>query len=334
VIRLLLARLRAALVTVLLIATASFALLKVAPGGPFDTERALPEAVRREVEASYGLDRPAFVDRRALAEGRIAAAFGGTQYAGYLRRVVRLDLGPSLRYRGRSVNEVLAAGAPVSAALGLVALEVALLLGLPLGIFAALRAGGRFDRGVRAGTSVLVAVPNFLLATGLLAVLGLGLGWLPVAGIGTPRHLLLPVIALALPYAATIARLVRASLLETLYLDFVRAARARGLTETAVVVRHALRPALVPVVAYLGPAAAGLATGSLVIESIFNIPGMGAHFVNGALNRDYGVILGAVLVYSAVLLACNAIADVAAAALDPRLRAAGAGRPEREEDGR
>lgn len=333
-IRLFLARLRAALITVILIATASFALLRVAPGGPFDSERALPASVRREVEAYYGLDRPAFLDRDALREGRIAAAVLETQYAGYVGRLARLDLGPSLRYRGRSVNEVLAAGAPVSAALGLVALEVALLLGLPLGIFAALGAGGRFDRGVRAGTSLVVSVPNFLLATGLLAVLGLRLGWLPVAGIGTPRHLVLPVIALALPYAATIARLIRASLLETLYLDFVRAARARGLSETAVVVRHALRPALVPVVAFLGPAAAGLATGSLVIESIFNIPGMGAHFVNGALNRDYGVILGAVLVYSAALLACNALADVAAAALDPRLRGAPAGRAAGGGDGR
>jgi len=289
-------------VTLLAIAVLSFALLRAAPGGPFDDDK-VPAAVRAEMEARYGLHDPVLV-----------------QLGRYLAGVAQGDLGPSFRYRGRSVAEVLLAGAPASAAIGLLALELAAVLGILGGALAAARKDGPADRVVRGVASLLGAAPSFLVAALLASVLGLTLRLFPVAGWGTWRHLVLPSVALALPHAAAIARLTRSSLLETLSQDFCRTARAKGVPEAAIVLRHALPPALAPVVQYLGPAAAGLVTGSLAVEAVFQVPGMGAHFVNAAQDRDYMLVMGTVLVYSAVLLPLNAAADLVAARLDPRSR--------------
>lgn len=306
--------------TLVVIALASFALLRAAPGGPFDGERSVPPGVLAALEARFGLSLPPFWNGAARRERGLLAGLAETQLGRWMGGLLRGDLGPSFKYRGRSVNEVLAAGAPASAAVGILALEVALLAGLPLGALAATRRGGLADRAVRAFAALALAVPNFVLAVVLASIFCLAWKLFPISGFGRPAHLVLPALALALPHAATIARLSRASLLETLSQDFVRTARAKGLSEAAVVFRHALRPALAPVAQYLGPAAAGLATGSLAVEAVFNIPGIGAHFVNAAQNRDYTLVMGTVLLYSAVLLAFNALADLAAAWLDPRGR--------------
>lgn len=289
--------------TLVVIAVASFFLLRAAPGGPFDEDRSVPPEIERALEAYYGLDRPVL-----------------EQLARWLAAAARGDLGPSFKYRGRSVNEILAAGAPASAAVGLLALEVAVLFGAGAGALAAARSGGLADRAVRALAALGMAMPNFLWALLFAALFCLGFKLLPIHGFGRPQHLVLPALSLAIPHASAIARLTRASLLETLEADFVRTARAKGLSETRVVLRHALRPAFAPVVQYLGPAAAGLVTGSLAVEAVFNVPGIGAHFVNAALNRDYTLVLGTVLFYSALLLVFNAACDLVAAWLDPRAK--------------
>ncbi len=294
--------------TALAIVTLSFVLLRLAPGGPFDEERSVAPSTEVALRAYFGLDDPI-----------------ATQYLRYLGNLVRGDLGPSLKYRGRSVGELLAAGLPASAALGLLALALALASGLVLGALAALWRGRALDRLASVLTAGALSLPSFLIGALLLAVFALWLRVLPAGGFGTPAHLVLPAVALAIPHAATIARLTRTSLVETLAQDFVRTARAKGLSEAEVVARHALRPALLPVIAHLGPAAAGLFTGSLAVESIFNIPGIGAYFVNGALNRDYTLVMGAVVVGSVVLLAFNALADGLCALADPRLRSPASG---------
>lgn len=298
-------RVLALVATLLAIAVLSFALLRAAPGGPFDGERNVPEAVERALEERFGLGRP-------LPE----------QLLRWLAGLLHGDLGPSFRYRGRSVNEILAAGAPASAAIGLLALEMAVVAGVAGGALAAARPHGAADRAIRAAAALATTVPNFVFATLFVAVFCLALRLVPVAGFGGAGHLVLCAATLALPHAAAIARLARASLLETLSQDFVRTARAKGLPESAVILRHALRPALAPVVQVLGPVAASLATGSLAVEAVFNVPGIGAHFVSAAHNRDYTLVLGTVLVYSTLLLVFNAAAEVLAAWLDPRSREA------------
>jgi oligopeptide transport system permease protein len=314
-------RLARLVLTLVAIALASFALLRAAPGGPFDDERSVPPAVLAALEERFGLSLPAFWNAGAARARGPLAAVEETQIGRYFGGLLRGDLGPSFKYRGRSVNEVLAAGAPASAAVGLLALEVAVILGLGLGALAATRRGGLADRAVGGFAALAGAVPNYVFAVLFASTFCLAFRIFPIAGFGRPAHLVLPALALALPHAAAIARLARASLLETLGQDFVRTARAKGISEAAVVLRHALRPALAPVVQYLGPATAALATGSLAVEAVFNIPGMGAHFVNAAQNRDYTLVMGTVLVYSAALLVFNALADLAAAWLDPRAEA-------------
>ncbi len=313
-------------ITLFVTVVLSFVVLRLAPGGPFDREKSVPPEVEAALVRYYGLDLPAVLDEAALRAGRWARALTHTQLARWLGRLAHGDLGPSLKYRDRSVNELLAAGLPVSAAVGVLGLEVALVLGLVLGVGSAAGAGGRFDEAVRAGMSLVLAVPSFLLAALLSAGVGLGLGWLPVAGWGRAAHLVMPALALGIPYAAVIGRIVRASMLEALAEPYVRTARAKGLRPAAVVLRHALRPALVPVVQLLGPASAALVTGSVAVETVFNLPGVGIHFVSAALNRDYPMVMGTVLLYSAALLVLNAAADLAADWLDPRARAGAAAR--------
>ncbi|HEX7417115.1 MAG TPA: ABC transporter permease subunit [Steroidobacteraceae bacterium] len=287
------------------IVTLSFFVIRLAPGGPFDQEQSLPPQIKANLERAYGLDQPLPV-----------------QYARYLSGLLRGDFGPSLRFRDSSVRELIAQGLPVSLSVGACAVVLAVLVGVLLGALAALRQGGVGDHGVM-GIAVLgIALPNFVVGPLLALIFGLQLRWLPVAGweAGAPRYLVLPVITLALPVIANIARLTRGSLLEVLRSNYVRTARAKGLGELRVIVRHALKPALLPVVSYLGPAAAFVVTGSLVVETVFGLPGTGRYLVQGAIDRDYALVMGMIVVYGSLTLACNLAADLLYGWLDPRVR--------------
>ena len=285
------------------IVSVAFFLMRLAPGGPFDQERALPAQVRANIEARYHLDEPLW-----------------RQYLRYLGDVLRGDLSPSFRYPDRTVNELLTLGFPVSLTLGLCALAVALAIGGLAGVLAGLRRNSAVDYLTMSFALFGVSVPNFVLGPILMLIFALGLGWLPVAGWGTWRHLVLPSITLGAFYAAYIARLTRAGLLEVIGQDFIRTARAKGLREWVVVLRHALPGAILPVVTYLGPASAAVLTGSVVVETIFSVPGIGRYFVGGALNRDYTMVLGTVVFYSVLLVGFNLIVDVLYAYLDPRVQ--------------
>lgn len=298
-------RLLTALPTLAAVVILSFLLMRVAPGGPFDGERPLDPETRAALMASYGLDRP-------LPE----------QIGRYLWRLLHGDFGPSLVYRDFTVTDLIARGLPISLTLGGLALLLALLLGLGAGLSAAAKAGGPVDRTLMLVATLLTALPSFVTGPLLALLLGLWAGWLPVSGWGDgdAAHLILPVIALALPAAGAIAKLARAGLAEVLGQDHIRMARARGLGRGRVLIVHALRPALVPVASYLGPAAAGLLTGAVVIETVFALPGLGRYFVQGALNRDYPLVLGVVTLYAALIILFNLLADLAYGWLDPRAR--------------
>jgi len=298
-------RLLGAIPTLLVVITVTFFLMRLAPGGPFDQEQALPPEIHANLEAAYGLDQPLAV-----------------QFGRYLRGLLHGDFGPSFKYRDFTVTELIGQGLPVSLTLGLCALALAIGIGIPLGVFAALGQNTLRDRLIVAVTVVGIAIPGFVVAPLLALVFGIYLRWLPVAGWepGSIRPLILPVVALALPAIAYVTRLTRASLLEVLNSGYVRAARARGLSEHAVVMGHALKSALIPVVSYLGPAAAAVLTGSLVIETIFSLPGMGRYLVQGALNRDYTLVMGMVIVYASLTLVFNLIVDLLYGWLDPRVR--------------
>jgi len=300
-------RLGIAIPTLLIIATASFFLMRAAPGGPFDAEADLEPEVLENIRAAYDLDKPLL-----------------TQYRIWLSGVLRGDFGPSLVYKDFSVSELVGIGLPVSIKLGVAAIIVALVIGGLGGIFAALRQNSLVDYSVMAVAMTGIAVPSFVIAPILALVFGLYLSLLPVAGWdgGAWRNMVLPVIALALPQVAVIARLMRGGMLEILRSPFVRTARAKGLSESRIVFRHVLPSAGIPLVSYLGPALAGIMTGSLVIELIFNLPGVGRYFVQGALNRDYPLVMGVVIIYASMIILLNLLADLALAALDPRIRKA------------
>jgi oligopeptide transport system permease protein len=298
-------RLLGAIPTMAAIVAVSFLLTRLAPGGPFDEEQALPPEIRANLEAAYGLDQPVAV-----------------QFGRYVRGLLRGDFGPSFKFRDFTVGELIADGLPVSLAIGLAALALALAVGVPAGVWAALSRGRSADRLVMACAVAGISVPVFVIAPLLALVFGVWLRWLPVAGWtpGRLADLVLPVLTLALPAIAYLARMTRGSLLEVLRAPWVRAARARGLPARAVVLRHALPAALLPVVSYLGPATAAILAGSLVVETIFGLPGMGRHLVQGALNRDYTLVMGMVIVYAALMIALNLLADLVLAWLDPRIR--------------
>jgi oligopeptide transport system permease protein len=297
-------RLLAAVPTLLLLITLAFFLMRAAPGGPFDRERALPPQIEAALQAEYQLDQPLW-----------------RQYLHYLGGLARGDLGPSFQYSGYSVAELIAAGAPVSFALGTAAMTLALLLGGALGCIAALRRNSRLDRGLMALALLGISVPNYVVAPLLILLFAVTLGWLPAGGwSGGPGQAVLPVIALALPQVAAIARLMRASMLETLDAPYIRTARAKGLPPRLIVLRHALKPAALPLLSYLGPAAAGIVTGSVVIEQVFGIPGIGRYFVQAALNRDYTLVLGVVIFYGALIILFNFLVDLLYGVLDPRIR--------------
>lgn len=298
-------RLLGAIPTLALIIVLSFLLTRLAPGGPFDDEQAVPPEIRANLERAYGLDQPLAV-----------------QLGRYVSGLLRGDFGPSFKFKDFSVTELIAAGLPVSLQLGGLSLLVAILAGIPLGTLAAMRHNRGADHVIMAVAVVGIAVPVFVVAPLAALVFGVHLGWLPVAGWspGEWRDMLLPTLTLALPVVAYVARLTRGSMLETLRSPFVRAARARGVPGGRVVWRHALPAALTPVVSYLGPAAAAVLTGSLVVETIFGLPGMGRHLVQGALNRDYTLVMGMVIVYGSFMIALNLLVDIAYAWLDPRIR--------------
>ena len=291
--------------TLLVIITVSFCVVRLAPGGPFEQEQTLPPAVRANLERLYGLDQPLTV-----------------QYVHYLRGLLRGDFGPSLRQRDFTVSELIAQGLPLSATLGLAAILLAVLTGIPAGIAAALWRNRGADYCITTLAALGLALPSFVTGPLFALVFGLYLRWLPVAGWqhGAPRYLVLPVLTLALPVAAYVARLTRASLLEVLGAHYVRSARARGLGPARVLWRHAMRPALMPVVSYLGPAVAFVMTGSLVIETVFGLPGTGRYLVEGAIDRDYPLVMGMIVVYGALTLFLNLIADLIYGWLDPGVR--------------
>lgn len=302
---LLIRRLLTAIPTLLGVVILSFVLMRLAPGGPFDGERPLDAATRAALDAAYGLYKP-------LPE----------QILLYLGRLAQGDFGPSLVYRDFTVTDLIAQGLPVSLTLGALALVLALALGIAAGIGAATHPHSWRDRVLMLGSTILTALPSFVVAPILVLLLALWAGWLPASGWGEghPTNLVLPVIALALPVAGAIAKLTRAGLAGVLTKDHILAARARGLPPARLLIRHALRPALLPVASYLGPAAAGLLTGAVVIETVFALPGLGRYFVQGALNRDYPLVLGVVLLYAALIVAFNLVADLLYGWLDPRVR--------------
>lgn len=298
-------RLLTALPTLAAVIILSFLLMRLAPGGPFDGERPLDPQTRDALMAAYGLNEPLHV-----------------QVGVYVWRLLHGDFGPSLVYRDFTVTDLIARGLPVSLTLGGLALVLALLIGLLAGMAAAVRAASRTDRVLMLIATLLTALPSFVVGPLLVLLLGLWAGWLPVSGWGDGDvpHLVLPVIALALPTSGAIAKLARAGLVQVLAQDHVRMARARGFGERHVLFVHALRPALVPVASYLGPAAAGLLTGAVVIETVFALPGLGRYFVQGALNRDYPLVMGVVTLYAALIILFNLLADLAYGWLDPRTR--------------
>jgi oligopeptide transport system permease protein len=321
--RFVLRRLAWMVLTLWVVLTSAFFLMRAVKGGPFDDERALAPAIEEQVRARYHLDWPlwrqylAYVGPLNLDEHRARALGGdGTDHFG---GVLAGDLGPSFKYRDLTVNEILAQSLPISLTLGVLALGIALAIGLPAGILSALRRGTALDVGLRLAATTGIALPNFVIAGVLVLLFVFALPLFPVAGWGGPRHLVLPALVLGLPFAAYVARLARTALLETLAQDWIRTARAKGLPERLVVLRHALPNALLPVISFLGPATAGILTGSLVVERLFAIPGTGSHFVNGALNRDYTLAMGVTLLYTALVCVLNLLVDLAYGWIDPRL---------------
>jgi oligopeptide transport system permease protein len=293
-----------AIPTLFVVVTLAFFLMRLAPGGPFDLERPLEAKIMENLNRAYGLDRP-------LAE----------QYLRYLGNLLTGDFGPSFFLRDFSVAEILGRGLPVSMTLGAWAILLALVLGTVLGVVAAQRQNRATDHAVVGLATVGVTIPTFVVAPLFQIVFGLGLAWLPVGGWndGAIRNVVLPVAVLTLPQLAVVARLVRAAMIETLRADHVRTLRSLGLSRTTVTL-HALRGAILPVVSYLGPTAAALLTGSVIVETIFGLPGIGRYFVEGALNRDYTLVMGTVVVVAVFVLLFNLVVDVLYAVLDPRVR--------------
>ena len=298
-------RLLGAIPTLLLVVVLAFLLVHAAPGGPFDSERVLPAEIEANIKEYYHLDEP-------LPQ----------QFIRYLSNAVRGDLGPSYRYRDYRVSELIAGALPISVMLGSLAMLLAIIVGISAGTIAALRQNSIVDRVVMAFAMTGISIPVFVIAPVLVLFLAVQLNWLPAGWSGAPvgSRLLLPVVALALPQIAYIARLTRASMIDVLGSSYIRTAHAQGLGTFAIIRYHALKPAMLPVVSYMGPAIAAILTGSVVVEQIFSIPGVGRFFVDGALNRDYTLVLGIVIVYAALIVSMNLIVDLIYGVIDPRVR--------------
>ena len=291
--------------TLFVLVTLSFFIIRLAPGGPFDQEQSLPPAIRANLDAAYGLDQPLL-----------------TQYGRYLGGVVRGDLGPSFRFRDFRVTELIMAGLPLSLTIGICATLLALLVGVPLGTFAAWRADSWLARLLMNLSLLGVVLPGYVIGPVLALVFGIYWPLFRIAGYepGDLSFLVLPIITLALPVIAYLAQLTRSSMQEVLQSNFIRTARAKGLKPRVLLFRHALRPSLIPVVSYLGPAVAFIVTGSLVVETVFGLPGSGRYLVQGAINRDYTLVMGMIIVYGVFTLVCNLLADLLYGWLDPRVR--------------
>ncbi len=298
-------RLLGAIPTLFLVIVLAFLMMHAAPGGPFDSERVLPPEIEANIKAYYHLDEPL-----------------PAQLSRYLVNLAHGDLGPSYRYLDYDVNELIANAFPMSLKLGVSAIVLALLAGFSAGAFAALRQNGWADRLVMAFSMTGISIPIFVVAPVLVLVFAVYLNWLPAGWSGTEswRALVLPVVTLALPQIAYIARLTRASLIEVLGSDYIRTARAQGLGTVAVLRYHAFKPAMLPVVSYLAPAIAGVLAGSVVVEEVFGVPGLGQFFVRGALNRDYTLVLGIVIFYATLVVLLNLVADILYGLIDPRVR--------------
>ena len=324
----------AGIVLVLLcVVTITFCMIRLAPGSPFDRDRKIAPAIERQLRLKYRLEGPeGRAAGRAFAEKLGCGPAGqGTfgdagsfvqQYLDYLCDILHGDLRISIQYRNRSVNEILEQTFPVSLTLGSLAFVIATTAGVWLGVFAAVRHNSALDAGAMLAALVAISVPTFVTGPLCVLVFALDLGILPVGGWGTASTMIMPALVLAAPYVAYIARLMRSSMLEVLGQDYIRTARAKGLPERLVVYKHALKVGILPVISFLGPLAANLLTGSVVVESVFNIPGMGGFFVNSVLNRDGFLLGGVVIVYCVLLVLLNLVVDVAYSLLDPRVQLA------------
>jgi oligopeptide transport system permease protein len=296
-------RLLQSLLALIIIITATFFMLRFVPGGPFTSEKAVTPEILRNLEAHYGLDQPLW-----------------KQYFDYLGSLAQGDFGPSFKYPNRTVNEILADKLPVSLELGFLSLLVALLIGLPLGILAAVRRNTWVDYVASSFGMVGISIPTFVVGPLLVLALAIHLGWFNASGWYSPIDRVLPCLVLGIAYAAPISRLTRGGMLEVLSQDFIRTARAKGASELRVVLRHSLKGGLLPVVSFLGPAIAGILTGSFVIETIFQIPGIGREFVNSAFNRDYTLVLGTVILYATLIVVLNLVVDIVQIWLNPKLK--------------
>ena len=298
-------RLLGAIPTLFLVIVLAFLLVHAAPGGPFDDERALPAEIEANIAAAYHLDEPL-----------------PAQFLRYLSGVLRGDFGPSYSYRDYTVSELIGRSFPVSVQLGILAMLLAAVVGISIGIVAALKRNSALDKIVMGFAMMGISIPVFVIAPLLVLLFAVKLHWLPASWTGSEggSRLLLPVLSLALPQIAYVARLTRASLIEVLSSDFIRTARAQGLGTAAIVRYHALKPTMLPVLSYMGPAVAAVLTGSVVVEEIFGIPGLGQLFVRASLNRDYTLVLGVVIFYAALIVFLNLIVDLLYGAIDPRIR--------------
>lgn len=296
-------RILGAIPTLLLVIAIAFLMVHAAPGGPFDDQRALPPEIEANIERAYHLDEPL-----------------PKQFFRYLKGLVRGDLGPSYRYRDYTVAELIGNSLPLSMRLGVLAMALALVAGVSAGLVAALKKNTLIDRLVSGVAMIGISVPIFVIAPLMVLVFAVLLDWLPASWTGGRGRLLMPVIALALPQVAYIARLTRASMINVLNSDFIRTARAQGLSTMSIVRFHAIKPAMLPLLSYMGPAIAGVLTGSVVVEEVFGIPGVGQFFIRGALNRDYTLVLGITVFYAAIVIALNLIVDLLYGFLDPRIR--------------
>ncbi len=302
--RFILHRLLQAIPVLLVVITATFLLVRMAPGGPFSAEKAVPAEVLKALEARYQLDQPL-----------------PAQYLSFLGDLVQGDLGPSFRFPGRSVNEMIFAGLPATAELGLYALLISMVLGTTAGVFAALKPNSAQDYMPMSAAMIGICMPSFLLGPVLMLIFGIWLEWVPVSGWGNvPGDKILPALTLASGYTAYVARLSRGGMLEVMSQDYIRTARAKGLPEWVVVIKHGLRGGLIPVVAFAGPAFAGLLSGSFVVETIFQIPGLGRFYVQAAFNRDYTMIMGTTVFFATLIILFNLFSDILAVWLNPRLR--------------
>jgi oligopeptide transport system permease protein len=291
------------LLALFVVITATFFMMRFVPGGPFTAEKAVTPEILHNLEAHYGLDQPLW-----------------RQYLDYLGSLARGNLGPSFKYPNRTVNEIIADKVPVSAELGAEALAIALVLGIGLGVIAAIRRNTWIDYVASSFGMIGISIPTFVVGPLVVLAFAIHLRWFNASGWFFPADRVLPAIVLGIAYAAPISRLTRGGMLEVLHQDFIRTARAKGASELRVVLHHALRGGLLPVVSYLGPAIAGILTGSFVIEMIFQIPGIGREFINSAFNRDYTLVLGTVILYAALIMALNLLVDIAQAWMNPKVR--------------